>query len=303
MKSWISVEAKFTSPPEDWSLFADAFTVHGCNSSLQSDDPPAIKGYLEDVPGARENAYALGSSLTLLGANDVVTERCPDEDWSEVWKAFFKPQRIGTRLVIVPSWENFDPLPDDLILNLDPGQAFGTGEHPTTRLCLRLLERLLNARPPAAEGKGGKGARVPDTPSGMEVLDLGCGSGILAIAAAKLGARPVTATDIEPSAVEIARANALANGVHVELFAGEGFGEWAPGRQWDVVVSNIISATLIRLAPEAFGFVREGGFWIVSGVLKSNWQDVKAAVESAGFKFSVIEEEDDWIGAVFKKTL
>jgi ribosomal protein L11 methyltransferase len=284
MKTWIEVEARLPEGLADTSIFAEAFSRFGCSSSIESDDPPAIRGYLESVAGAQGAVRGLSEELQRLGALEIRVGEVPDEDWSEVWKAHFKPMRVGERMVIVPSWEKFDPELEDVIIRLDPGQAFGTGEHPTSRLCLRLLE----------------GLELP----GKSVLDLGCGSGILSIAAAKKGAARVTATDIEEAAVEIARENAAANGVSLELYAGAGFGEWADEgegvpRNWDVVLSNIISATLIRLAPEVRANLREEGVWIVSGILTANWPDVLESAESCGFNLRQKMIEDDWIGAAF----
>ncbi|HRK21132.1 MAG TPA: 50S ribosomal protein L11 methyltransferase [Fimbriimonadaceae bacterium] len=282
MKRWIEIEAQLNEPPEDWSPFADAFTRYGCDASVIGNDDRTISGYFEEVEGAQAYAVELKNELARLGAANVRIGEVPDQDWSEVWKAHFKPHRIGAHFVVVPSWESFEPGADDIILLLDPGQAFGTGEHPTTRLCLRLME------PIGVEGK--------------TVLDLGCGSGILAIAAAKLGAASVTATDIEPLAVEIARENALRNETDIELFGGNGFGDWAAGRTWDLVLSNIISATLFRLADKASQYVAPGGTWIISGVLEQNFADVRSAIESAGFTFVQAQSEDDWVGAEFRRT-
>lgn len=281
MKRWIKVEARTAEPPADWSAFADAFTRAGCDASLEGGDGTSIMGYLEAVPTADETADRLSAELRRLGAHEVHREEIPDQDWYEFWKVHFKPHRVGRRFVIVPSWESFAPGDEDIVLHLDPGQAFGTGEHPTTRLCLRLMESV-----PLSE---------------CDVLDLGCGSGILAIAAAKCGARAVTATDIEPAAVEIARQNAAKNDVTIELAAANGFGEWAEGRTWDVILSNIISATLIRLASDVAAVLRPEGRWIVSGVLKQNFEDVRRAAESVGLAPIAVFDEDDWIGAHFQK--
>lgn len=281
MKTWIEVEARFEKPLEDSSPYAEAFQFFGCNSSLETDDPPAIKGYLEAVNGSTTMANELRELLLQRGASEVVLSEVPDEDWSEIWKQHFKPRRVGKNMVVVPSWENFVSGPDDVLLILDPGQAFGTGEHPTTRLCLELLEE--------------------EQPKGKSVLDMGCGSGILSIAAAKLGAKNVTASDIEESAVEIAHENAELNEVTIELHAGEGFGPWADGQLWDIVLSNIVSATLVRIAPEVAQHISPAGAWIVSGILKENWDDVLSEAKIAGFELESIKEEDDWIAATLRK--
>jgi|SRR5688572_12675915 len=282
MKTWIEVEARFAERPEDSSPFAEAFQIFGCNSSLETDDPPAIKGYLESVNGSATAVNALKELLLQRGATEVLLAEVPDEDWSEIWKQHFKPRRVGKNMVVVPSWENFVSGPDDVLLILDPGQAFGTGEHPTTRLCLELLEE--------------------ERTIGKRVLDIGCGSGILSIAAAKLGASRVTASDVEEAAVEIARANAELNEVAIEFHAGEGFGAWADGKLWDIVLSNIVSATLVRIAPEVAQHISMKGAWIVSGILKDNWNDVLAEAKTAGFVLEKFKEEDDWIAATLRKS-
>lgn len=282
MKRWIEIEARLAEPPEDWSLFADAFTRHGCASSMVSTDECGLLGHLEELDGAEARVGQLSDSLRGLGAA-VKVRVIEDQDWSEVWKKHFRPRRIGRRLLIVPSWETVERAEGDLAIVLDPGQAFGTGEHPTTQLCLELLEDVPSGEPPRS------------------ALDLGCGSGVLAIGAAKLGFDPVTAADIEEAAVAIARSNAERNEVRLEAYAGDGFGTWAAGRTWDVVLSNIISATLIRLAPEAFAYVSPGGHWIVSGILEPNWTDVRAASEAAGFSLVRTQNLDGWVGAVFAR--
>lgn len=276
MRTWIEVEARFAERPKDTSPFADAFESFGCNSSLETEEPPAIKGYLEAVNGSIKIANKLKAILLERGASDVRINEVPDEDWSEIWKQHFKPRRVGKRMVVVPSWEDFERVEQDIVLRLDPGQAFGTGEHPTTQLCLELLEHFEMA--------------------GKYVLDIGCGSGILAIAAAKLGAKSVTAVDIDRSAVQIAIENARINNVRIETYASEGFAEWSDGRKWDVVVSNIVSATLARIAGDVRRVVEQNGIWIVSGVLRNNWKDLYDRVQD-GFDLIELKERDDWIAA------
>ncbi|RYG40520.1 50S ribosomal protein L11 methyltransferase, partial [bacterium] len=204
----------------------------------------------------------------------------------------------------------------DLAIVLDPGQAFGTGDHPTTRLCLELLEET--------------------DIEGLDVADVGCGSGILAIGAVMLGAKSVVANDIDPVAVEVARENAARNDIHVDWSVGEGVAglyadtpdgviteannEWeqdetplaserkpsvvARGHiepRFDVVVSNIISAILIRLAPDVADCLKPGGRWIVSGIIDQNWADVQKAAEASGFKLRAERHEDGWVAARFGK--
>ncbi len=277
MANWVKISARVNPIPVDWSLFADAFHRHGCPGKIIEDE--MISGYLTDLPGAEPITISLRKDLTRLGANQVTVEIVPDHDWSELWKIHFKPRRIGKRFVICPSWEvSFASEPGDIVITLDPGQAFGTGDHPTTRLCLRLLEAV--------------------DAQGMTVADVGCGSGVLAIAAALVGASEVVASDLDPLSVEITGENMIRNGVTFATAVAPGF-DAAPNRQFDLVLSNIISATLIRLAPDAAAHVKSGGYWIVSGIIEANWPDVQQAAEFCGFKLKLMENEDEWVGAIF----
>jgi ribosomal protein L11 methyltransferase len=283
VKQWIEIKALLSEAPPDWSVYADAFDRHGCPGSVQMDRPPSISAYLVDAPGALNIAEDLKKGLLELGAQSVEIGTVPEEDWSELWKIHFKPWRIGNRFVVRPTWEAFEAGDDDLVIVLDPGQAFGTGDHPTTRMCLELLEMRL------------------DSHQHQRVLDLGTGTGILAMAAKLLGIRTVEATDVDPIAVEVARSNFALNQLQIDSFTASGFEDPRLSETWDVLVSNIISATLIKLAPEAHKRVVDNGLWIVSGIIKDNWPDVQAAAGRCGFTLVEVREEGDWVAAVFQK--
>lgn len=274
--SWIEVKASFDKAPEDWSPLVDLFVRHGCDNTLQTDLPATILACVVEVPGAREEIEALRAELRAAGAREVLVGPYEEQDWEEAWKKFFKPRRVGKSFVVRPTWEEFDAQPGDHVIVLDPGQAFGTGDHPTTRMCLALLEE----------------ANVP----GSDVLDLGCGSGILSIGAAMLGAKSVFATDVDPLAVEVTKENAALNGVDLPTAVADGLQD---SKTYDVVLSNIISAALIRFAGDISRVVRPGGRWMVSGILNPNWLDVKKAAEKAGFTLHKKVEEDDWVAAIF----
>ena len=275
MRVWLEVKAVLPAVPEDWSAWAYVFEKHDLLGTVQTDDPPTMSAYL--APGQEGNLDALKSDLLRFGALDVVTKDVAEEDWAESWKQFFKPRRVGRNLVVRPTWEPFEVAPGDLEIVLDPGQAFGTGDHPTTRGCLALLE---------------------DTPvTGREVADIGCGSGILAVAACRLGAKSVVAVDSDPVSVEASVDNANRNGVQFEALVGLGFDPLPADATYDLVLSNIISAALIKIAPDAGRRVRPGGQWIVSGIIEANWQDVKAAAEKAGFRTDEQILEGDWVSA------
>ncbi len=276
MSTWTEVKAVLSAAPLDWSIWDAAFERHGVNGTVQTDEPPTIAGFV-----APETDHAdLESELRAMGAKVGVRE-VKEVDWAEAWKQFFVPRRVGERFMVVPSWSDFQPEPDDLVITLDPGQAFGTGDHPTTRGCLVLLER---------EGAAGK-----------DVGDIGCGSGILSVGAGLLGARSIVAVDIEPVSVNSARENLARNGVSGEVLVGTGFDPVPEDRQFDLVLSNIISAALISLAHIASGRIRFGGAWIVSGIIQANWPDVRARAEQCGF--TLVDElmEGDWVAARFRR--
>jgi ribosomal protein L11 methyltransferase len=277
--TWIEVKAIFAEPPVDWSLYVHIFDRHGCENTLQEDTPPALSSAVVDVKGSGEVIAALAADLVRAGAVKVETRSLVNENWEENWKRFFHPREVGNRFMIRPTWEEAPPS-DRLEIVLDPGQAFGTGDHPTTRMCLELLERT------GVEGK--------------TVADIGCGSGILSVGACLLGARRVYAVDIEPLSVEVAKENALLNRVEFEAIEGRGVAAVADKAPFDVVVSNIISAILINIGPEVAKALEAGGHWIVSGIIVQNWPDVKEATESSGFAVAEMLEEDGWIGAKFE---
>lgn len=276
MSVWTEVKATLAQTPEDWGLWAAIFDRHGLEGTVQTDHPPTLSAYLP--PGQELKFDALRDELIQFGALQVDMRDVAEENWAESWKQFFKPRRVGQRWVIQPTWEEFEAQPDDRVIILDPGQAFGTGDHPTTRGCLELLEEI--------------------EVSGRRVADIGCGSGILSVGAAMLGASVVDAVDVESQSVESSRENAARNGVEVNVFEGRGFAPLAPG-QYDIVLSNIISAALISIAPDAADRVVPGGCWIVSGIIDANWPDVQKAAESCGFRLDRAIQEDNWIAARF----
>ena len=259
-------------------------TDEGLGAHVDPSRPAIVRGYVpaRDPASAEAARVTVETALGHLRAFDLrpigplATRLVHEADWASAWKAHFPVLRIGRRLVIRPSWRRHRPLPDDVVLALDPGMAFGTGLHPTTRLCLAALEAI---------GDQGPGARV---------LDVGCGSGILLIAALKLGAGTALGVDIDPIAVEATRANARRNGVarrvrvhQATLPTGE--------PPFDLVLANLIASLLVALADELFGELRAGGTLIASGIFRDREPDVTRAFAAAGLAVVDRAAEGDWV--------
>ena len=203
-----------------------------------------------------------------------------DADWENNWKAFYKPMEIGERLIVIPDWEEADPH-GRVALRMNPGLTFGTGSHATTRLCLQALEKLVHP--------------------GMKVLDLGCGSGILSIAALLLGADSAFACDIDEKVVDVAYENAALNGVGREKYtvrAGDVTSDQRlrkeMGGSWDIVVANIVSDVIIALAPTVGELLAENGVFICSGIIDDRAEEVKGKLEEAGFAILESRSSEGW---------
>jgi ribosomal protein L11 methyltransferase len=203
-----------------------------------------------------------------------------DQDWVRLTQSQFEPIHIGKNIWVVPSWHEA-PDPSALVLELDPGLAFGTGSHPTTRLCMEWLEA--------------------HAPQGRSVLDYGCGSGILAMVAKKLGALEVIGVDIDPQAIVSAHDNALRNQCEIDYYLPEDYEARAKGRPFDVVVANILSGPLKLMAPMLSSYVAQDGKLVLSGVLDRQAEEVAAAY-APFIKLAVWAERDGWIALAGQKT-
>lgn len=263
--------------------------------------PTTVTTYLPaTVEGARRReamATALGhlTVFNLAWIGPLHVREVAEEDWANAWKQYYQPMRFGRRLVIKPSWRDFAPRPDDLVIELDPGMAFGTGLHQTTALCLALLEEYI-------------------TP-GARVLDQGCGSGILSLAAARLGAGRVVAVDNSEVAVAATRDNAARNGLAaiVEALQGEavpGSPQWqqmattqgtALAAAYDVISANIIANVIIGLAPQFAAALTESGVLIASGIIRGRQDDVRAALTAHGFTVERRAALDEWVALVARR--
>ena len=203
-----------------------------------------------------------------------------EAQWEKAWKEHLHVLHVGKRTVIVPTWRDYDPRDGDVVIELDPGMAFGTGHHPTTGMCLALLEELV--RP------------------GIDVLDVGCGSGILSISAVKMGARSVFGLDIDPVAASVAEANVRNNGVASKITIGEGTlpHPKVKAASYDLAVANISATVVSDLAGELFRAVTPGGVLIASGLVRERSAAVSEQLQSAGARVRSVRTEGDWVTLV-----
>lgn len=244
-----------------------------------SDDEEGEKR-LNEIKAALENLKAFDSADS-YGSLEVSVEKVKDEDWSENWKQYFKPLEVGEKILICPEWEQI-PETDRSVFLINPGMSFGTGSHESTRMCIEELEKAVT--------------------DGCRVTDLGCGSGILSVISLILGAKSVKAVDIDPAAVEVTYSNLALNGFdssRLEGFAGDvtcdkELFEKLSGEKADVVAANIVADVIISLSSFVRAFMKENGVFICSGIIKERTDEVKSALEKAGFKIQKIRTEGEW---------
>jgi ribosomal protein L11 methyltransferase len=271
----VAIEEPFTQDPDGDNFAVDPFRPVTVRTWLNAAD--VEPGTIEAI---RHGLWHLGR---LRPIGDLHLAERAEEDWANAWKAHYTVHRVGRRVSVKAPWHEHAPAPGELVIELDPGMAFGTGLHPSTQLCMLALEDEL--RP------------------GDRVLDVGIGSGILATAAALLGAGAVDGVDVEPVAVRAARENAARNGVADRIRVAEGsVGPSQPFQdQYDVVVANIIARILTELAAPLTAAVKTGGTLILGGIIDSKEPGVLDAFQSTGMTFLRREQREDWVAHVWRK--
>ena len=268
---------------------AASFWDYADPDELTPEREPFVRAYIADVPENAKIIEAVAPAMDELGKMDMgvdlgslrIEERLvSEEDWANNWKAYYKPLEIGERLVVRPSWEAIGNT-DRVVLSLDPGMAFGTGTHQTTRLCLEFLERLVK--------------------NGDEMLDLGCGSGILSIAGLLLGASHAIAVDIDPIVETIAAENAAMNGIKDEyrimtgdILSDDGIKREISKQRYDIVTANIVASVIIKLATQIPALLKDDGVFIASGIILERLDEVKDALANNGLKVLEVKKLDEW---------
>ncbi|WHX27552.1 50S ribosomal protein L11 methyltransferase [Virgibacillus halodenitrificans] len=250
-----------------------------------------IKGYLpvnsflsetiEEIKQAINNLSTYGIEL---GQNTISLNEVDEEEWSTAWKKYYKPVKISKRITITPTWEDYKPVSsDEVIIELDPGMAFGTGTHPTTVLSIQALENFLS--------------------KGDTVIDVGSGSGVLSIAAALLGAESVQAYDLDDVAVTSTKFNVELNKLSDKIQAEQKNLLESVHTEADIIVSNILAEIIVQFIDEAWERLKPGGYFITSGIIQNKKQMVKTDLEVKGFEIIQINEMEEWISIVARKNV
>ncbi|MFY4774872.1 50S ribosomal protein L11 methyltransferase [Metabacillus sp. RGM 3146] len=278
---------------DPFDLFKERESVYGEIYQLNPDDYPdegvIVKAYLpvnsflgETVEEIKESINTLVKYDIDLGKNKVSISEVNEEEWATAWKKYYHPVKISDKFTIVPTWETYEPVhSDELIIELDPGMAFGTGTHPTTVLCIQALERSVKEND--------------------AVVDVGTGSGVLSIAAAMLGAKSVSALDLDPVAVNSARINTKLNKVHDRVQVSENNLLNEINGPADVVVANILAEIILKFSDDAYRILKEDGLFITSGIIMNKKNEVKEGLLNAGFVILETMVMEDWVAFIAKK--
>ncbi len=263
--------------------------IYQLNPADYPDEGVIVKAYMpvtsflaETIEAIRDSINNLSSYDIDLGQNAVSISEVHEEDWATAWKKYYHPVKISERFTIVPTWEEYKPVSsDELIIELDPGMAFGTGTHPTTVMCIQALEQTV---------------QKDDL-----VVDVGTGSGVLSIASALLGAKHIQALDLDEVAVESAKMNIKLNKVQNRIDVSQGNLLDGVDHQADVVVANILAEVIMRFTDDVAKVVKPGGYFIASGIIQPKKEDVKHAIISSGFTIDETIQMEDWVAFIAKR--
>lgn len=258
----------------------------GDNLMIDTTRPAIIRTYIPAESFDQGIVEEVQKGLWYLGrmrsvGELTITERS-EEDWASAWKEHYRPLRAGERIVVRPPWFDYDPAPDDIVLILDPGMAFGTGMHPTTRLSLLQIETHVQA--------------------GRSLLDVGTGSGILALAADQLGAAAIDAVDIEPMSIRVAARNFELNMATSRINLNVGSADWAVSRsnRYDVVVANIVARVLIQIAVDLRAAMKPGGLLLLSGIIEPKEAETRMVFDALDLHVVERNQIEDWVSLTYR---
>jgi len=297
--TWIETKVVFDFDNKDWAveLISEAFYGFGLQGVVVEStdlDPAegwgdgaqkipeqdAVIGYFPKNDLAQDRLTQLSEKLFALETDigiksRIICREIDEEDWAESWKAYFHPEKISEKIVIKPTWRDYSPKDGEIILEIDPGMAFGTGAHPTTAMCIRMIEKYLIA--------------------GNSFLDVGTGSGILMMSAAKLGAERLVGVDNDEVAVEIAEKNLLLNGISPRIFSLN-IGNLADTivEQFDIIAANILSDVIVMLLNDIPKVLKTGGIFIGSGIIEENKDMVIEKMRQVGFEIMEVQITEKW---------
>lgn len=264
---------------EIYSLNPNDFPVDGVRVKAYLAETSFLLETMEEIKLAINNLTKFNIDL---GHNVITVQEVDEEDWATAWKKYYHPVKISNRFTIVPTWEDYERVTtDELIIELDPGMAFGTGTHPTTVMCLQALEKTVQ--------------------TASSVIDVGTGSGVLSIGAAKLGASKIHALDLDEVAVRSAIENIALNKVDDIVQVTHGNLLDNVNEQADIVVANILAEIIMTFTDDAFTIVKEGGLFITSGIIATKKEDVKDSLHQAGFEIEEVMMMEDWVTIISRK--
>jgi len=241
---------------------------------------PATADLLEKIEEIKQKINTLPEYGLDIGIAELTTNAVYEEDWSNSWKKYYKTTKLGRNIVIKPTWEEYNEKPDEIVIEMDPGMAFGTGTHETTIMCVMELENCVD----------------PDS----TVFDIGCGSGILAITAAKLGAKKVIAVDIDEVAVQATKNNVTLNNMENKIEIHRGDLMDVVTEKADIIVANIIAEIIVILSKDIKNFLKEKGIFIASGIILDKVEEVKESLVSNGLEIVKVEKMGEWAAIVSK---
>jgi ribosomal protein L11 methyltransferase len=303
-EKWLKME--ISAPAELMDALGNFLTETGAQGVFQESLEPQAPGDFLDAQGgeiikayfpqdvrsekriAQVQKYleSLSEIFAYLATPTLQTEIISDPDWGEQWKKYFKPIRVSNNIIVKPTWERYAPSSRDIVIEIDPGMAFGTGQHASTRMCIEALEDIIM-----------KDRSVKD----WKVLDIGCGTGILGITAAKLGAEHVTCVDIDKKAIEIARENAAINHVDdkMEIINQDAATLKEPR---NLIIANLTAKLLLKIRPTLINLLEPEGYMIISGIIEQDAKNIEENFSVAPLTQNRVITEKEWVCYVFKKS-